>query len=52
MFSNLFSFIFGCRHPERTWPRSAPGVPTYQACIKCGRELPYKRIVFGREASA
>jgi hypothetical protein len=51
MISSILTFLFGCRHPEvqRSWPRSSPGVPTYEVCNGCGKKFTYRKVQFGKE---
>lgn len=49
MVATLLTFLFGCRHARETWPlkpRNRRGqvmrqLPSYVACIDCGRERDY-----------
>jgi hypothetical protein len=41
MLLKIFNFFFGCRHRERTTPRLDLNKGFYEACLSCGKELPY-----------
>jgi hypothetical protein len=41
MIQRLLGFLFPCSHRYRSWPQVRNG-KAYQACLDCGREIPYK----------
>jgi len=41
----IFDFLFGCKHPRKTFPQSPKGGHsrgvTYRVCLDCGKEFQY-----------